>query len=59
MSWDVASVVPLSDYEIFVELEDGRKDFFDLKPYLDHGVFRDLRNEGYFKEVSIEFGAFT
>lgn len=25
MSWDVASVVPLSDYEIFVELEDGGK----------------------------------
>jgi hypothetical protein len=59
MSWDVARVVPLSHYEIFVELEDGRKGVFDLKPYLDHGVFKELRNEGYFKEVSIEFGAVT
>jgi hypothetical protein len=32
-----------------VEIDDGRKGIFDLKPYLDHGVFRELRNAHYFK----------
>ena len=59
MSWEVARVIPLSDCEIFVELEDGRKGVFDLKPYLDHGVFRELRDEGYFKQVGITVGAVT
>ena len=40
MYWDVKSVKPLSDYRIYVEIEDGRKGVFDLKPYLDHGVLR-------------------
>jgi predicted component of type VI protein secretion system len=37
---DVRTVKPLSDYRIYVELVDGRKGVFDVKPYLDHGVFR-------------------
>jgi hypothetical protein len=32
---------------------------FDLKPYLDHGVFRELRNGHYFNQVGILFGAVT
>lgn len=44
MYWDVKSVKPLSDFRIFVELSDGRKGIFDTKPYLNHGVFRELKN---------------
>ncbi|PPK75791.1 uncharacterized protein DUF2442 [Methylobacter tundripaludum] len=43
----------------YVEIEDGRKGVFDLKPYLDHGVFRELRNVHYFNQVGILFGAVT
>ncbi|MDO8990193.1 MAG: DUF2442 domain-containing protein [Sideroxyarcus sp.] len=52
-------VKPLSDYRIYVEVEDGRKGVFDMKPYLDFGVFRELRNEHYFNQVGIQFGAVT
>ncbi|MCX7011493.1 MAG: DUF2442 domain-containing protein [Candidatus Sumerlaeota bacterium] len=59
MHWDVKSVKALSDYRIYVEIEDGRKGIFDLKPYLDRGVFRELRNVHYFNGVGIVFGAVT
>jgi hypothetical protein len=37
--WDVKIVKPMPDYRIHVEIEDGHTGIFDLKPYLDHGVF--------------------
>jgi hypothetical protein len=52
-------VKPLPDYHIYVEIEDGRKGIFDLKPYLDHGVFRELRDVNYFNQVGLLFGAVT
>lgn len=59
MYWDVKLVKPLSDYRIYVEVEDGRAGIFDLKPYLDHGVFKELRDLAYFNQVGIVFGAVT
>ncbi len=59
MYWDVTTVRPLPDYLLYVEVEDGRKGVFDLKPYLAHGVFRELRDVGYFNRVDILFGAIT
>ena len=59
MHWDVTLVRPLPDYRIYVEVENGRKGIFDLKPYLDHGVFRELRDVNYFNQVGILLGAVT
>jgi hypothetical protein len=59
MYWDVMCVKPLADYRIYVELKNGQKGIFDLKPYLDKGVFRELRNVAYFNQVGFEFGAVT
>lgn len=59
MYWDVKLVKPLADYRIYVETEDGRCGIFDLKPYLDRGVFRQLRDQAYFNQVGIVFGAIT
>ncbi len=59
MHWDVTLVRPLPDYQIYVEVENGRKGIFDLKPYLDHGVFRELRDVNYFNQVGILLGAVT
>jgi len=39
MRWDAKVVKPLPDYRIFVEVVDGRKGVFDLKPYLEQGVW--------------------
>ena len=43
MYWDVKIVKPLPDYRLYVEIEDGRKGIFSLKPYLDHGVFVNFK----------------
>jgi hypothetical protein len=59
MYWDVTCVKQLADYRIQVEIADGRKGIFDLKPYLDRGVFRELRDVNYFNQVGIVFGAVT
>lgn len=59
MNWDAKVVKPLSDYRIYVEIEDGRRGIFDMKPYLCRGVFRELRNVHYFNRVGILFGAVT
>ena len=59
MYWDVKLVKPLPDFQIFVELENGQKGKFDLKPYLDRGVFSELKNVHYFNQVGILFGAVT
>jgi len=49
----------MPDYRIYVEIADGRKGVFDLKPYLHHGVFRELRDVSYFTQVGVLFGAVT
>lgn len=59
MYWDVKLVKPLEDYRIYVEIEDGRKGIFDLKPFLEFGVFKELKNVHYFSQVGILFGAVT
>jgi hypothetical protein len=59
MDWDAKTVKPLDDYRIFVELADGRKGIFDLKPYLDRGVLRELQDVYYFNQVGIVFGSVT
>ena len=40
-----------NDYNLFVELSDGRSGYFDVKPYLDKGVFTELKDKNYFKQV--------
>nr|VFJ44946.1 MAG: Protein of unknown function (DUF2442) [Candidatus Kentron sp. DK] len=59
MHWAVKTVKPKADYKLYVELEGGRKGIFDMRPYLDRGVFRELRNIGYFNQVYVLFGAVT
>ncbi len=59
MYWDVLTVKPLPDYCIFVEIKDGRTGVFDVKPYLEVGIFKELKNIDYFNQVGIMFGAVT
>jgi Protein of unknown function (DUF2442) len=59
MYWDVKVVKPLSDYRIYVEIEDGRQGVFDMKPYLGRALFRELVGEHYFNQAGILFGAVT
>lgn len=59
MKWDVKSVRPLDKFMLDVVLCDGRNGVFDMKPYLDFGAFKQLREPGYFEQVSVQFAAIT
>lgn len=59
MHWDVLTVKPLSNYCIQVSLRDGCRGVFDMKPYLGHGIFQELRDPAYFSRVGVQFDAVT
>ena len=59
MYWDVKFVKPKPKYEIYVEIKDGRKGLFDMKPYLEKGIFKELKDVNYFNQVYVFFGAVT
>jgi hypothetical protein len=44
----VKRVFANNDYTLFVELSNGRSGIFDVKPYLEKGVFQQLKDKKYF-----------
>ena len=51
----VKSVRPLSEYQLLLTFENGEKKIFDMKPYLDKGIYKELKDENKFKTVRISF----
>ena len=51
MKWDVARVEPLDQYRLHVELVDGRQGSLDMTPYLEKGLFRELKDPTSFRQV--------
>ena len=51
----VKSVRPLSEYQLLLTFENGEKKIFDMKPYLDKGIYKELKDESKFKTVRISF----
>lgn len=47
----IVAVQANNDYTLSVELSDGRSGIFDVKPYLEIGVFTQLKDQEYFKQV--------
>jgi hypothetical protein len=59
MDWDVRTVHPLPDHKLAVELADGRRGVFDLRPFLDRPGLKRLKDPIYFASVGVRFGALT
>jgi len=53
----VKSVLPQDDYQILITFENGEKRIFDLKPYLNIGVFSRLQNPAIFRTVRVVSGS--
>jgi hypothetical protein len=53
----VKFVRPLDDYELALEFENGEHRIFDLKPYLEMGVFKRLQNRALFKTARVVAGS--
>ena len=45
----------LADYRLLVVFENEERRIFDVSTYLNHGVFRDLKDPAMFKSVHISF----
>ena len=51
----VVSVSNEEDHTLSVAFESGEKGLLDMKPYLDFGVFRKIRNQKVFETVHVSF----
>ena len=51
----VSKVKALNDYQLELTFENKEIKIFDVKPYLDTGLFKKLKNESFFKLVKISF----
>ncbi len=47
----VISVHPMEDYKLRIEFSNGRKGVFDVSPYIEKGVFVELKDDAYFRSV--------
>lgn len=52
----VTEIKVLENYVLFIKLSDGNEGRFDVKPYLDKGIFTELKSRQYFHLVKITFG---
>jgi len=55
MYWTVKSVEPLDNYWLFLTFENKEQRYFDMKPLLDTGVFRTLKDPEVFRTVRVAF----
>ena len=55
MYLSVTKVKALKNYELELTFENKETKIFDVKPYLDTGVFKTLRDENFFKRVKVSF----
>jgi hypothetical protein len=52
----VIAVKANDDFSLDLKFNDGSVKRFDVKPYLERGVFKELSDLSYFKQVGIAFG---
>lgn len=51
MTPKITDVETRPGHRLHVRFENGEERVFDVAPYLDRGVFRELRDETYFRRV--------
>ncbi len=51
----ITEVKPLKNFQLLLTFENGEKKIFDMKPYLEKGVFKELKNEELFQTVKVSF----
>jgi hypothetical protein len=55
MYFAIKDVLPQDDYLLLLTFENGETRQFDMKPYLDLGIFRELKDLNLFKTVRTSF----
>ena len=57
MTPTIQSVKALPDYQISLLFDNGEKRLFDMMPYLDFGVFAELKDRKLFETAHVSFDA--
>jgi len=57
MYFSVKKVEAHSDFTLVVTFENGERKRFDMKPYLETGVFRELKDLSLFKTARVSFNS--
>jgi hypothetical protein len=52
----VILVEPRDNYTLFIKLSNGKLGEFDVSGYLNKGIFKELQDSSYFKQVRLGFG---
>ena len=51
----VKAVTPLKQYRLLLTFENDEHGIFDMTPYLDTGIFRELRDMRLFQSAHVSF----
>ena len=51
----IIEVKPTKNYQLLLTFENGEKRQFDMKPYLDFGIFQELKDLRIFNTVKPSF----
>jgi len=57
MYWSVTKAKALDDYQLELTFETHEVKVFDVKPYLELGVFKALKDKSFFEKVRVSFGS--
>lgn len=52
----IITAQPLHDYRVLLCQKKGQQRVFDVKPFMDKGIFRELRDQRMFGCVRVNFG---
>jgi hypothetical protein len=53
----VKKVQALENYLLELVFDNGEVRIFDVSPYLDRGIFKELRDKSFFKSVTLFMGS--
>ena len=59
MYFSVKQVEPKADFMLLLTFENGEKRLFDMKPFLNTGIFKELRDIDLFNTVHVSFNSVT
>ncbi len=51
----IKKVEPVKNFNLILTFENGEKRQFDMNPYLDLGIFKELRDVSKFNSVRLSF----
>ncbi|MBU0568226.1 DUF2442 domain-containing protein [bacterium] len=49
----IIEAVPCNNYTLAIKLDNGKSGIFNVTPFLDKGIFQELKDKHYFEQVHV------